>query len=263
LDNFHKIFIWQWITYPKNISKDPLKLQIMSLKEEVEIENKFSRNYWKTTHVWYLKAWFSYDIDYRKFKEYWNINYLSNFDFCQPERDLNIDLDRKYFKWPINNELREFQNQENIILDLINNRFFPFWFAVKQDCIKNRILKNPNKSYNILVKFWIKDNHISKLYHYDFSQFNFIIKDYNNEEYDENYWANDLEDFYNWTQELYSNFHHKLEKWKWYRLWTTLWMNYLNNDLLYKKFDYHFNQATLWKKSTDFVLPVYKSLENQ
>lgn len=263
LDNFHKIFIWQWITYPKNISIEPLKLQIMSLQEEVEIENKFSRNYWKSTHVWYLKAWVSYDINHKKFNELWKINYLQNFDFCEIKRDLNIELDRKYFEWPINNQERNIINQEEIILNLINNRFFPFWFAVKQDCIKNRILKNPNRSYNILVKFWTKENHIKKIYHYNFSQFNFILKDYNNEEYDENYWANDLEDYFNWTQELYSNFHHKLEKWKWYRLWTTLWMNYINNDLLYKKFDFHFKQALEWKTSSDFVLPVYKILENQ
>jgi hypothetical protein len=235
----------------------------MSLKEEVEIENKFSRNYWKTTHVWYLKAWKSYDIDYRKFKELSDIKYLNDFDFCEIERDLNVDLNRKYFEWPINNESRNTQDQEKIILDLINNRFFPFWLAVKQDCIKNRIIKNKTKAYNILVKFWTKENYIEKLYHYNFSQFNFTIKDYNKEEYDENYWANDLEDYFNWTQELYSNFHHKLEEWKWYRLWTSLWMNYINNDLLYKKFDYHFNQAKLWKTSNDFVLPVYKNLETQ
>jgi hypothetical protein len=50
------------------------------------------------------------------------------------------------------------------------------------------------------------------MYQYNFSQFNFIIKDFNNERYDEDYWANDLDDYYNGTQELYSNFHHKLEK---------------------------------------------------
>ena len=101
------------------------------------------------------------------------------------------------------------------------------------------------------------------MYQYNFSQFNFIIKDFNNERYDEDYWANDLDDYYNGTQELYSNFHHKLEKWKWYRLWTSLGMNYINNDLLYKKFDFHFNQALEWRTSSDFVLPVYESLSNQ
>lgn len=264
LDNFHKVFIWQWITYPKNISTEPLKLQIMSLQEEVEIENKFSRNYWKTTHVWYLKAWDSYSIWNKKFENLGQIKYLNNFDFCEIKRDLDTQLIRKYFEGPINNEERDTSDQESIILDLINHKFFPFWFAVKQDCIKNKILKNPNKAYNILVKFGTKENHIIKIFHYNFSQFKFRLVDYiENDHYDEDYWANDLEDYYNGKQELYSNFLHKLEKWKWYRLWTTLWMNYINNDLLYKKFDFHFNQAVSWKTSTDFVLPIYKNLEKQ
>lgn len=263
LENFHKIFIGQGISYPKNLNEEFLKLQIMSLQEEVEIENKFSRNYSKTTHVWYLEAWKSYDINYKIFNNLWDIKYLNEFHFSQPERDLNINIERKYFESPINNQARNTIKQEEIILNLINTKFFPFWFAVKQDCIKNTILKNPDKNYTILVKFWTKENHIKKIYQYNFSQFNFILKDYNNDRYDEDYWANDLDDYYNGTQELYSNFHHKLEKWKWYRLWTSLGMNYINNDLLYKKFDFHFKQALEWKTSSDFVLPVYKNLENQ
>jgi hypothetical protein len=54
-----------------------------------------------------------------------------------------------------------------------------------------------------------------------------------------------------------------LEKWKWYRLWTSLGMNYINNDPLYKKFDFHFNEAHKWNKSEDFVLPIYENLEKQ
>lgn len=263
LDNFHKIFIGQWITYPKNISEEPLKLQIMSLQEEVEIENRFSRSYWKSTNVWHLKAWKSYNIDNKIFNEEWNIKYLNDFHFSQPHRDLSVNINRKYYSGPLNNETRDTQKQEQIILNLINAKFFPFRFWVKQDCIKNRILKNPNKSYTILVKFGTKENFVQKIYQYNFSQFQFKLKDYNNDFYDENYWANDLEDFYNGKQELYSNFHHKLEEWKWYRLWTSLWMNYINNDLLYKKFEFHFNEAVQWKTSTDFVLPVYKKLEQE
>mgnify|MGYP007014126892 CR=1 FL=1 len=35
----------------------------------------------------------------------------------------------------------------------------------------------------------------------------------------------------------------------------------INNDLLYNKYAYHFEQANNGKTSWDFVLPVYKKLE--
>jgi len=39
----------------------------MTLPEEVEIENKFSRFYKKSTHVNYLIAGLSYNVNQRKF----------------------------------------------------------------------------------------------------------------------------------------------------------------------------------------------------
>ena len=79
-----------------------------------------------------------------------------------------------------------------------------------------------------------------------------------NDFFNEDYWANDLEDFYNWTQELYSNFLHKLDENKGYRLWTYLGSNFLNNDLLYKKFDFHFNRAKNKESINEYVLNFYK-----
>lgn len=263
LPNFHKIFIGQGITYPKALNQDFLKMQIMTLPEEVKIEAKFARSYKKSTNINFLEAWDSYIIENKRFENIWKINYLSDLDFCKPELDFTIKLERKYYNSPIFNETRNIKKQEEIILDLINTRFLPYWFAIKQDCIKSIILHNPDRNYNILVNFWTWEDFIQKIYQYNFWLTKFIIKDYNNDRYDESYWANDLDDFNNGVQELYSNFHHKLEEWKWYRLWMSLGANYINNDLLYKKFELHFKKALEWKTSWDFVLPVYKNLENQ
>jgi hypothetical protein len=123
LDNFHKIFIGQWITYPKALSVDLLKFQLMTLPEEVEIEDKFSRWYNKSTNVGYLKAWKSYNVNHKKFDELWDIVYLKEFDFSQPNRDLSIEIDRKYFNSAISDENRDIVKQESIILNFINNKF--------------------------------------------------------------------------------------------------------------------------------------------
>lgn len=263
LPNFHKVFIGQGITYPKDLNKDFLKMQIMTLSEEVKIETKFARQYKKTTNINFLEAGDSYIIGSKKFENIWKINYLQDFNFYKSELDFSVNLNRIYYNTPIFNEIRDVKKQETIILELINNRFLPYRFAIKQDCIKSVILHNQDRNYNILIKFWTWENFVQKIYQYNLWFTKFILKEYNNERYDESYWANDLDDFNNGVQELYSNFLHNLDSSKSYRLWMCLWANYINNDLVYKKFEFHFCKALEWKTSSDFVLPIYGNLENQ
>lgn len=260
LSNMKKIFIGQWITYPKSLNTDFLKFQIMTLPEEVEIEKRFSKMYGKNLEISYLEATQSYTID-SKISNNWDIKYLKDIDFCKVNNDFSLNITRKTLEEPMNNDVRNIEEQKNKILNIINIRFLPYRFANKQDCIKSVILHNPDRNYNIVVKYGTKQDYIKVLYQYNFSQTKFIEKEYSNERYDEIYWWNDLDDFLNGEQELYSNFHHTLEKNKAYRLWTCLWSNYINNDLLFNKYEFHFKQASNNKTSGDFVLPVYKKLE--
>ncbi|MEA3387228.1 MAG: hypothetical protein U9Q66_02340 [Patescibacteria group bacterium] len=43
--------------------------------------------------------------------------------------------------------------QENIILDLLNNRFLPYRLANTEDPLKNIVLNSKNNKYVIKVKF--------------------------------------------------------------------------------------------------------------
>lgn len=69
---------------------------------------------------------------------------------------------------------------------------------------------------------------------------------------DEDYFANDVDDFLEGKQELYSNFWHKLDSKKQYRLWTVLGANFINHDLVLRKYRYHFEQTRLGKRAVDF-----------
>jgi hypothetical protein len=57
---------------------------------------------------------------------------------------------------------------------------------------------------------------------------------------------------------LYSNFWHTLTPGKAYRFWTCLWANFLNNDILLKKYKFHFKRASIEKDVESFVLPMIK-----
>lgn len=256
--NLSKIFIWQWIVFPKEINSEVFCLNTMKLEQVKDIEQKTARDFGYKTNFSYFKWWQSYIIENNVIKNIWNIDYLSEIDFIDVKQDLNLDFFRKLNFSPLNNEKREIKKQKEIILDLINNRFFPYALANLEIPLKDAILESNKKKYSIKVRYGTKDDFENIYYVFDFGKIKFEIENLEDDYFNEDYWANDLEDFYNWTQELYSNFLHKLDEKKSYRLWTFLWSNFLNNDLLYKKFELHFTRAKNKESINEFVLKHYK-----
>jgi len=68
---------------------------------------------------------------------------------------------------------------------------------------------------------------------------------------------NDLEDFWNGSQELYSNFFHLLDIKRTYRLWNMLGANFFNHDIVKRKYEYNFERASEGKTVEDFVGEIY------
>ncbi len=77
---------------------------------------------------------------------------------------------------------------------------------------------------------------------------------------DESYWLEDILDFLEGKQDLYSNFWHKLEPKTIYRLWTCLGANFSNHDLVTKKYRLHFENALHSGTPTKFVESIYKQI---
>lgn len=71
---------------------------------------------------------------------------------------------------------------------------------------------------------------------------------------------NDLEDFWNGSQELYSNFFHALDSKRTYRLWNMMGANFFNHDIVKRKYEHHFALATQGKKVDNFVQEIYEGL---
>lgn len=258
--NFMKIFIGQWISYPKDVNKDFLKFQVMSLRENVEIEKGISSEFWKRMVIDMFEAWKSYTIQNARIVKNETTSYLENFNLAKVSPDLHFPLVRKYIQGPLRNEERSITSQKDVILNLLNTRFLPYRFALVEDNLKHAILESPSKSYVIEIKYGSMEKHEKVYYSYDFSRTGFEIVPIKNASYNESYWANDIDDFYQWKQELYSNFLHNLEEDKAYRLWTAIWACFINNDLVYKKFEHHFERASKWETAKSFVLPFYDTL---
>ena len=63
----------------------------------------------------------------------------------------------------------------------------------------------------------------------------------------------DVLDFLDGRQELYSNFWHALDSRKIYRLWICLGANFLNHDLVIKKYRLHFERAIQGETSVSWM----------
>lgn len=125
--------------------------------------------------------------------------------------------------------------------------------ANSEDNLKNAILNSKNHKYVVKIRYGNSSEYFERNYFYSFGSIRFEEEKGKHEGYNEDYWANDLEDFLEGSQELYSNFWHKLTPKKTYRVWTMLGANFINNDILYKKFSLHFKRASLGKDVDSYV----------
>ena len=167
---------------------------------------------------------------------------------------------KRAFK-PLRNEERDVARQEKLVLGLLNGRFLPTKLADPDDNLKNIVLKNDDRTYRVLVRFGTAENFVAKTFVWNFSKIGFVLEGEvsGNVRFDEDYWGNDLEDFFEGTQELYSNFLHKLDAGKGYRLWTVLGNDFLNHDLVQKKYAFHFERVARGGTPKEFVLSAYST----
>lgn len=250
LPYFMKAVIGQWIVAP---NPEFLKLRILKLDEEAKLEKNASKKYGRNFPITHFEAWKTYNIEWRKFEIIWNIPFLKSIEIPNPETNLDLDLWKVDKSGPMDERKWNYKAQEQKILEMLNNKFLPYRMANSEDNLKNAIINSKNHKYVVKIRYGNSQEYFERNYFYSFWSIRFEEERGKHEDYNEDYWANDLEDFLDWTQELYSNFWHKLNPKKTYRVWTMLWANFINNDILYKKFALHFKRASLWKNVDSYV----------
>ncbi|MDD3144791.1 MAG: MBL fold metallo-hydrolase [Candidatus Gracilibacteria bacterium] len=256
--NLTKIFIGQGIVFPREINDEIFCLNTMKLEYVKTLEENAAKKAGYKVAFSYFKGGQSYVIENNIVKNTGDIDYLTVNEYIDVKQDLNLDFYRKIKFSPLKNEKRDIKEQKEIILDLINNRFFPYALANLEMPLKDIILESPERKYVIKVRYGTSEDYENIYYVFDFGKLKFEIENTDNDYFNEDYWANDLHDFYNGTQELYTNFLHKLDEKKGYRLWTYLGSNFLNNDILYRKYNLHFERAKNKESINEYVLSFYK-----
>lgn len=250
LPNFMKWLIGQWIIHP---NPEFLKLRTLTLKQWAKLEKQIAKSYSRNFPIEWFEPWSCYHIKDRQFNNNWLSKYISEIDYQNPKLDINTQIFKEDKAWPLDDRKWNHKAQEQKILTMLNQKFLPYRMANSQDNLKNAILNSKNHRYVVKIYYWNLWEFFERNYYFDFGSFEFREEKWKHEDYNEDYWANDLEDFLDWKQELYSNFWHKLNPKKAYRVWTMLWANFINNDIVYKKFDFHFKRAVVWKTIDEYV----------
>lgn len=260
---FCRLFTGQGLRYPSVINSEVAAVNLLPLPEILRIEKELAAKYERDFPQDYLEAGKSYLVAKGRTERMGNVPGVSvtklNIPGSFGTRDIGeIQAVKRPFK-PVRNEERDVIRQEKLVLGLLNGRFLPTKLADPDDNLKNIVLKNPDRTYRVIVRFGTLEKHETVAFVWNFSKIGFV-----NDgpvgpsvRFDEDYWANDLEDFFEGTQELYSNFLHKLDPGKGYRLWTVLGNDFLNHDLVQKKYAFHFERRARGGTTEEFVLSAY------
>jgi len=263
---FVRWFIWQWIIYPvKEFWTDALSIQIMNLDENVKLETEISNDFWIDYPIYALnKVWEKiwkdkYIWKWRYIFNNWDLEKIENIPYLKGEyykweQNLDTNFSRKLKKEPVIFEIWK-ENSLEKIENYLNTRFLPYQLWRIDANLKNLALDN-NWKYVIQLK----DGKNNILWYFIWTLWN-IWFNFEKEikwKYNETYYLEDIINFLDWKIELYSNFWSYLEYWTNIYLWECLWADFLNNDILLKKYSYHFNLAKVWANQEQLTLEIIK-----
>ncbi|MDH5657434.1 MAG: hypothetical protein OEZ34_16090 [Spirochaetia bacterium] len=201
------------------------------------------------------------EIENGKIAEENKTPYLESIYFTPVTMQFGFDGSREIPYGPIFNESRNIEKQKILIENVIRNRFFPFQITNPEEPLKDIIHRNKSKSYTIEVIYGTAESHTKFYYSVGLGNFNFEEKT-SAESFDESYWANDLEDFIEGKQDMFSTTFHRFQSETSIRLWTMLGMPYLNSDLVYKKINFHFQRAEEGKTVQEWLKNASQKFEN-
>lgn len=150
--NFARGFIGQGICYPSILDPELSHIGAMSLIEISELETSVARNYGKDFPSRVLtpgKVFETTDGGLKPIqREVFIGKIITENIFNKP-----TGRGRIYSNGPLRDESRDFDSQEVLLLSILNNRFLPSVFSNPDDNLKTAILKNPERTYKIAVRF--------------------------------------------------------------------------------------------------------------
>ena len=159
---------------------------------------------------------------------------------------------------PLAGGARDLTEQSRRIGEVLEQRFLPHLIGSRAPPIEH-LLAGTRGEYRIRVCFGdTSARHGERDWVLRFGAFRFVEESVEGEA-DEHYWANDLEDFLDGRCDEFSTFCRKPLGGREQRLWRTLGLPYLNNDLIERKIALHFARAAAGEDLENWVLSFHRT----
>ena len=154
---------------------------------------------------------------------------------------------------------RDLDRQRQLILDVLNRRFVPWWIGSRNPPVEH-VLSQCGGQYRVRVRYGTASAFKTEDYVASFRRLEFTPAPPTDDRdaIQEEYWGNDLEDYLDGRADDFSTFCRRPPGGSSTRVWDSLGMPYLNDDLVAKKMRIHFDRAAAGKSGGDWVLPIWR-----
>jgi hypothetical protein len=276
-------FIGQGIAYPESLSQELYALQIFPLDEIASMESDIARECGYEFPQRALLPGRQYKAEHGTLetgRKECPIGELVSSKQSVVSSD--GEQQRLYASWPLfPSDTLDLDGAKQRILEVLNNKFLPYWSASPLASLRAALMQNKDV-YRIGFRFSVMSTtgdilpwnieqdsslhskwqkHETIIFEYATTRSMFVEVPHDaSMKLDESYWLDDILEFLDGRQELYSNFWHRLDQKMIYRLWTCLGANFCNNDLVIKKYRLHFERAARGETSEGFFEEVKKNL---
>lgn len=260
ISGFCRGFIGQGIGYPVSVSHELAQLNIFPLDEIVSFESDVAAKHGYDFSQKALLPGRQYRVEKGQIETGRKECPLGELVFSHTKIGYENLPDRVYAEGPLfpriltDDEIAEALAE---IEKILSTTFLAYWSASPEASFRSALVKNQG-TYSLVCHSG--ETHYVFLYTLVSGKFRrsdtWIGKS------DEEYFLLDVLDFLYGRQELYSNFWHKLDTKKVYRLWTFLGANFCNNELVLNKYKLHFERAKRGETSEGYFEMVRKNLQS-
>jgi len=177
------------------------------------------------------------------------------------ESERTVDLNVPFFPTlayaPLRAEVRDRSAQQARILDLLNTRFLPYLFGLRQPPVLH-LLASAGGAYRIRVHYGHTIDDEVWDYVLSYNDRNCVAYPVEEDTFaQEVYWANDLEDFLDGRCDEFTPFCRAQLPAQEMRLWVSLATPMLNSDLVRKRVRLHFERARLGLEPGSWVMALF------
>jgi hypothetical protein len=256
IPGFVRGYIGQGIVYPRSLSPELAWLTALSLEEVFDRESAFALQYGYDFPQKVLLPGRQYRLEAGAIEVGRKECPIATLDISRDKTPITTPAVRAYAQGALLENHEWTPEYESIILNVLNTLFLPYWSASPTASLRSALMSHPEWRYVIEMI----GNDGTRYFEYTLSGVWFILGEKSLNP-NESYFLGDIIDFLEGRQELYSNFWHKLDPKKLYRLWTCLGANYCNNERVLKKYRLHFERAKMGETATSFFAEMTQNLK--